>query len=845
LTVAALLVVIGLLQPLAARLNLSPTVLLAAVGVLIGVAAGFLLNTDLTDAFNEIAELIVDFPISSTEVLYIFLPALLFEASITIDVRRMLEDAAPVFLLAVIAVLVTTAVVGLALWPLAGMSLTVCLLLAAIIATTDPAAVVAIFRDIGAPGRLSRLVEGESLLNDATAIVLFTMLLRMLMLGREPGLGEAVGAFLYAFLGGALVGFLGARLLMMVVPWLRDSRLAEMTLTLALPYIVYIVCERHFHVSGVIAVVSAGLVVSALGRHRFDPDNREFLENVWAQLGFWASSLVFVLASILVPRLMIGMRLYDVFLIGVVALGALLARAVVLFGLLPLLSTARLTHGVNHRYKFVILWGGLRGAVTLALALAVTENRAIDPEVQRFVAILATGFVLFTLLVNGTTLRPLIHLLGIDRLSPIDQALRNQVLAMSLTNVRDAIGHTAAEYHVEQAPTRDVMRPYEERIAQATARNAIDAEIADRDLVTLGLVTLANRERQLLLEYFRHRSVSRAILEQLLTAVERVFEYTRSAGRTGYNRAARRLLAFGPTFRLAHAWHRFAGLERPLMRRLADRFELLLVSRIVLEELARVARSRMPALLGARVADILGEIVDHRLQATTAALDALGLQYPAYADALQRRFLRQSALRLESAEYQKLFQEGLIGRDLYNNLQREVALGRAEAAARPDLDLGLETRELVRQVPLFEALRPAELDKICRLLRPRFAVPGERVIREGERGNEMYFISSGALEVTVGKNRVRLGRGDFVGEMALLDDQRRRADVTALGYCHLLVLGADDFKSLLAVDPAIRDAINRAATDRMKMNLSERRAGQSGGAGTSFRMTPVKFRSTN
>jgi CPA1 family monovalent cation:H+ antiporter len=121
-------------------------------------------------------------------------------------------------------------------------------------------------------------------------------------------------------------------------------------------------------------------------------------------------------------------------------------------------------------------------------------------------------------------------------------------------------------------------------------------------------------------------------------------------------------------------------------------------------------------------------------------------------------------------------------------------------------------------VPLFEALGPADLDKISRLLRPRFAVPGERLIRRGERGNEMYFISSGALEVSVGKSKIRLGRGDFVGELALLDDQRRRADVTALGYCHLLVLGAGDFKSLLAMNPAIREAINRAAQDRLQMN---------------------------
>ena len=648
LTVAGLLVVIGLLQPLAARLNLSHTVLLAVVGVFIGVAAGFLLRTDLTNLFNEFAELILDFPVTSTGVLYIFLPVLLFEAALSIDVRRMLEDAAPIFLLAVVAVLVTTAVVGLALWPLAGLPLAACLLLAAIVATTDPAAVVAIFRDLGAPGRLSRLVEGESLLNDATAIALFSVLLETLMVGREPTFGSVVATFLYSFVGGTLVGFLGGRALMMVVPWLRNSRVAEMTLTLALPYIVYILCERHFHVSGVIAVVTAGLVVSALGRRRLDPDNREFLRDVWAQLGFWASSLVFVLASILVPRLMLGTQPFDLLLIGVVALGALLARAAVLFGLLPLLSAARLTQRVSHRYKFVILWGGLRGAVTLALALAVTENRAIDPEIQRFVAILATGFVLFTLLVNGTTLRPMIRLLGIDRLSPIDQALRNQVLALSLSNVRDAIGLTAAEYHIEEGPMRDVLRPYEERSAEATARNTFDTEIADRDRITLGLVTLANRERELLLQHFRHRAVSRQILEQLLISAERLSDAARTGGRTAYNRAARRPITFGRRFRVAHALHRFARMERPLGHQLADRFELLLVSWIVLEELGRVVHARMSAVLGARVTDILAEIVDQRLEATTAALDALRLQYPAYAQAMQRRFLRQSGLRLES-----------------------------------------------------------------------------------------------------------------------------------------------------------------------------------------------------
>ncbi|HSA79754.1 MAG TPA: sodium:proton antiporter, partial [Geminicoccaceae bacterium] len=512
-TVAGLLVVVGLLQPLAARLNLSHTVLLAVVGIFIGVAAGFLLNTPLTDAFNELAELILDFPISSNGFLFIFLPILLFEAALMIDVRRLMDDAAPVFVLAVIAVLATTAAVGLALWPLAPVPLVACLLLAAIIATTDPAAVVAIFRDLGAPARLTRLVEGESLLNDATAIAIFTVLLDILMTDQEVPLGAAGLIFVTSFLGGALVGFIGGRGLMMLVPWLRDSRLAEMTLTLALPYLVYILSERYFEVSGVTAVVMAGLVVSAQGRKRLAPENRAFLHDVWQQLSFWAGSLVFILASMLVPRLMIGTTLYDLLLIGVVALAALLARAVVLFGLLPLLSAARLAQPVGHRYKFVIMWGAMRGAVTLALALGVTENRLIEPEIQRFVAILATGFVLFTLLVNGPTLRPIMHLLKLDRLSPLDQALRHQVLALALSRVRDTIGATAAGYRIGATPTGDVLGPYEERIAEATGQNTFDAEIADRDRLTLGLFALANQERELLLEHFRNRSVSRQILE--------------------------------------------------------------------------------------------------------------------------------------------------------------------------------------------------------------------------------------------------------------------------------------------------------------------------------------------
>ncbi|MEM7021157.1 MAG: cation:proton antiporter [Pseudomonadota bacterium] len=818
-TVAGLLVLVGLLQPLAARLNLPNTVLLAVVGVLIGVGAAFLLHTPLTDAFNSVAELILDFPISSDEFLYIFLPILLFEAAVMIDVRRIAEDAAAIFVLAVIAVLVTTAVVGFALAPLASVSLTACLLFAAIIATTDPSAVVGIFRDIGAPGRLSRLVEGESLLNDATAIAIFTMLLSALMRRQDIGFVDGAMLFLVSSLGGAAVGYAGGRILMWIMPWLRDSRLAEMTLTLALPYLVYILCERYTGFSGVIAVVTSGLVVSALGRSRLTPDSREFLHEVWAQLAFWAGSLVFIIASMLVPRLLFGIQLYDLFLILVASLAALVARALVLFGFLPLLSVARLGQRVSSRYKVVILWGAMRGAVTLALALAVTENQSIDKEVQRFIAIMATGFVLLTLLVNATTLRFLIRVLKLDRLSPLNLALRQQVLALSLSNVRDGVATTAAQYQIASGPTKDVQEPYEARVAEVAGHNSFDTGIDDRDRIKLGVIALANRERELVMGHFRERTVSRRTLEQLLVGVEDLIDGARTNGRIGYNRAVRKQLAFGPLFRWAHLLHRRYGIDRPLALRLSDRFERLLVSRMVIEELSRFVDQKLILVLGQRVGDLLREIAAQRYDATTKALDALRLQYPTYADDLERRFLVRLALRLEDGQYATMFEEGLIGQELYNSLRREVDERRSRTQRRPRLDLGLNTADLIQQVPLFADLSSDQLEKIGRLLRPRVAVPGEVLVRRGERGAVMFFLSSGAAEVSLSDHKIRLGRGDFFGEMALLDPSRRRqADVTALSYCQLLILHHDDFRTLFRTEPGIREKIREVARNRKEAN---------------------------
>ena len=822
---ATLLVVVAVSQPVAVRLKVAPVVLLAVIGVAIGAVSIVLVHTPLSARFGDFAGLFADLPVGAETFIYVFLPLLVFEGAITADVRRILEDAAPILMLAVVATIVCTAVVGFALWPIAGLPLVVCLLLGSVVATTDPAAVIAVFRDVGAAARLTRLVEGEALLNDAAAIVMFTVLLGVIVSGQQPNFLVGEEQFLVSFFGGAALGLLAGRALLQLIPWTRDDRLAEATLTVALPYLVFIAAENLVHVSGVVAVLCAGLTVSAFGRSRITPYNWSFITDLWAQIAFWAHSLVFMLASILVPKLLLDMQLHDVLLIAVLIAAAFGARLLVLFLLLPLLSLAKLTQPISTAYKLAIAWGGLRGALTLVLALAVTENPTLKPEVHRFVAVLATGLVLFTLLVNGTTLRAVIHLLRLDRLSPVDQALRDRVLALSYAEVAETIRSTAHEHDISPTALASALAPYEAGIAAANSPGGDEAGLTDHQRLAIGLVALGNQERMLALEIMAERAASPVTVQALLRNAEALGEAARSGGRLGYKRGAEAALAFPFSFAAAYFFYRRFGIVRFLADRLGDRFEMLLVTRLLIQELMAAHAVRSRSIFGERVVELIDAILQVRLKRTTAALDALRRQYPQYAAALEARFLRQSALRREMGRYDALFQEGLIAPEIYEDLKGSVEDTQSRET-RPRFDLGLDTRELIGRLDLFADLNDQQLERVQKLLRPRFVAPRELIVREGDQGDACYFIASGAAEVVFPGRRIPLGSGDLFGEMALLTGMTRQADVVAMTYCRLLVLRKVDFDRFMQDNRDIRLVIHNIAATRSSMNRSdETRAG--------------------
>ncbi len=810
--VTALLGLVSLLLPLAERLAIPYAVLLALVGIAIG---GFV---NLPSAYRpgsiigDLVNWLHDFGLSAESLLYVFLPALLFEAALNVDVRQLNDEVATVLLLAVIGVIVCTLVVGLALWPIAPVGILACVVLGAIIATTDPVAVVAIFHNIGAPRRLSTLVQGESLFNDAAAIAIYSLAVAMLAGDRPARPLDGVLTFVRDFGGGLVVGYLAGWAVTLFIPMLRASRLAEATLTIGFAYVIFIACDHYLDVSGVVAVAAAALAVSAGGRRRLAPSNWESLVVTWEQLAFWASSLIFLFAAMQTPGLLAKATWGDLALLGALIVAALIARALTLYGLIPLLSFAGIAKPIDANYKLVMLWGGMRGAVSLALALAATENTALPPDVRQFVGILATGFVLFTLLVTAPTMRPLMRLLKISSLAPAEAALSRRVIGLSLFSIPQEIETVGRQHQISPEIVAEVTKIYD--ADDQDSAEGVNQQLSDELRERAALSVLADREEEFCLDYFESRTVSRRVAAGLLAHAARLRDGARSDGILGYERAAARIRGFSPALRVSLALHHRIGFARPLARLLADRFEVQLAARYVLQNVIAFNRDQIEQVFGAASKAAMAKQLERRITAVDRALAAVKLQYPTYARQLELQFLARMAARLEDDRYRRLRAESIINQEIYEDLQRKLRPRRRAVEMQPTLDLGLKREDLVTRVPMFAALDAKARRSVARLLRPRLAVPDEAIVRKGERGDAMYFISSGAVEVRISPAPVQLGSGDFFGELALLVSDRRTADVVALGYCQLLTLAARDLHRLFGTEPALREQIHAVAQAR-------------------------------
>ncbi len=358
---------------------------------------------------------LVEVEVSPDLILGLLVPPLLFEATLHLPWKKLKADMRPVLTAAIIGTLIGTLAVGAVVHAVLDIPWAAAFAFGALISATDPVAVIAFFKALGTPKRLSVLVEGESLFNDAVAVVAFGFALSAAG-GEAFSLGGAVTDFFVVSAGGLAVGLVLGYIVSEIVLARVDDGLIETTTTMALAYGSYLIAEsageivgRSFHFSGILAVVAAGLTVGSLGLKNTSPNTRQTLEHSWELLTFLVNSLVF---------LFIGLTISLSSLVdhaGEVALAVatvLLVRVVVVYGLTGIGNRLEPARRISMPYQHVMFWGGLRGAISLALALLITEE-LFDPETAESLQVMTFGVVVFTLLIQGTTMGPLIQRLGL------------------------------------------------------------------------------------------------------------------------------------------------------------------------------------------------------------------------------------------------------------------------------------------------------------------------------------------------------------------------------------------------------------------------------------------------
>ncbi|ANG62894.1 hypothetical protein A8C75_10625 [Marinobacterium aestuarii] len=808
--IIALLLIAAVTLAVTERLRFPFTVALVLVGMVL---------TEVAQTYPQALGPLEGIEISSGLILYVFLPTLVFESAFHLDARQLRRDLAPVVMLAVPGLLVSTFIIGGVMALATPISFSAALLLGAILSATDPVAVISLFKRLGAPRRLTVLVEGESLFNDATSIVLARVLVGVLVAGAVSveSVLQGVLDFVVVFVGGLLVGWLMALLTGYLLGVLQGHHFIEITLTTILAYVSFLVAEEVFHVSGVMATVAAALSFSGWGWIKVSPEVRAYLEHFWEYMAFIATALIFLMVGM---QAEVSALLEAMPLLVWVILGMLLSRFVVIFGLIPLMERLPGAQPVGLGYKAVMYWGGLRGAIALAIVLSLPEF-----EHSATFTTLVMGAVLFTLVVQGLSINSLVHRLGLDRPSLADRFARMEGNLLAKRRAQDRIPELMAG------------GLFSGSIAQRLQLNSDQELISIREeLNQLRQTELnANEERRLLylrgfaeeqslfIDMFNKGHLCEAAFWQLRQRVALDLDSVRFQDRLDHIvfcerqesvLAQQRLRLLGRVAVLAGyaqwlrirrvakdyeiAWGRYQSCSRVL-----ERFDELVETESISAEVASEVRQQYLAW--------------H--QAACTQLDQMAEQFPEFVADMQERLGQRLVLLAEGEAIGEQLERGTLPQGIAETLEAEMRTKLRALRGAAIKKLRVEPSELLRKVPFLQDIPEADFAQLATRMRSVTVAEGENIISQGDTGYSVYLIARGVVRVIRrddGKDRqlATLMAGDFCGEMALLHNATRSATVRAMTPCSLYELRRDDLVQAMHEYPAIQVALENAALER-------------------------------
>jgi CPA1 family monovalent cation:H+ antiporter len=394
--------------------GLKPIISVLAIAMIVAIAARrfrlpYTVGLVVVGAVLALSKADLGISLTRDFIFNLILPPLLFEAALTLSGSALLVDLAPIVVLSVFGTIVAAAVVASGMTWLLGWPWASALVFGALIAATDPVAVIAMFKDNAVKGRLRLLVESESLFNDGVAAVLFVMALAWAQSPENTRIDlETAGVLARIVFGGVAVGAICAGASIMVA-WRTSEHLIEAALTTVTAFGSFFLAEQ-LHLSGVLATVTAGLVMGDLGMSREEKKSflssrgREFILGFWDFAAFLANSVIFLLIGATVETMPFHSYGIAVLLTAVVV--TLLARALTVYPLSLLFLRSRWS--ISLREQHILWWGGLRGALALALALSLPTTLPLRDEI----VVVTFGVVAFSVVVQGLTMPLMLRRLG-------------------------------------------------------------------------------------------------------------------------------------------------------------------------------------------------------------------------------------------------------------------------------------------------------------------------------------------------------------------------------------------------------------------------------------------------
>lgn len=508
----------------AKRVRLPHTVFLVVIGLVLGLLAQF-------PAFHFFSE----FTLTPGLLFYLLLPTLIFESAYNINVRRMVEDTPSILILAVVSLVVSTVVIGGALFYLLAflgfhVPFIVTLLFGALISATDPVAVLALFKEYGAPRRLSLIFEGESLFNDATAVALFLVLLAVAEDGYHGAstVLEGVVSFSSMMVGGVIFGIIAGGIFAKLVGLARENEVASITLTIVLAHVTFILSEIvshhlvfggfHFYLSPIIATTVAALLMGNYGRSKINPRAEEFVEKLWGQLAFLSNSLIFILIGILfvnVPKL-------DGTLIGVVGITILIvaiARAISIYPVLGVFNAASAADKkIPMSWQHLLSWGSLRGALAVTMVLLIPDDLSfpgwdLSASPKDFLLALTVGCIFATLFIKATTIQTFMRRLKLDALTDIEIVEGDEARALIHHEVQERIRRYEERGYIDASVANALCADHAARYERAVTSRAQD-DVSGLAMRVLRMYAIGIEKRHLK-ELYQHNEVSEAVFKRL------------------------------------------------------------------------------------------------------------------------------------------------------------------------------------------------------------------------------------------------------------------------------------------------------------------------------------------